>query len=1395
MNVDHDLVLDAGTGSWQLAGGTILGGTVATADGTALVLSTSGTLDSVILNTGVRIAGTATLNLTGAWSNRGTLTLSSGTLNLGGVFTPDALGDFQRRGGTVNLTGTLNNVGRVLVLNATTGPWRLDGGTINGGSVLLNDGTTLTASSASGNSLNGVTVDGDIELSGAGQLTVTNGLTLNGTLALGNSSSPGTISFNGSQTFTGAAVVRLGNVFPNSFGSGNGTVTLGPNVVVQGGVGRLNNVINQGLIDLSQPSADVYLQGSNWRNTGTIRLSRGTINLDGMFTPAALGTWQRSGGTVNVTGTLNNAGQTLDLDAETGSWQLVGGQINGGIITTSGGAELIPGYQATLNGVTLETDVTVGPFGLLSLNGSWVNRGTLRVMGGVVDLGGTFTLAALGNFRRSGGTVNLTGTLDNTGTDLLLDDATGNWYLGGTIHGGTVITSGSASFLGYFSSGHLDGVVFNGQLQTTGGTVTVTNGLTLNGTLDIGAPFYGGNLIFQGTQTVSGTGTVVFSDAGNSVTATDGTVTFGPQVTLRGGTAFISGFINQGTFDLSAIGGHFTLAGTGWRNDGVMILGQSTLDLGGTFTREALGDFRRSGGTVNLTGTLDNTGGTLNLNDATGSWRLAGGTILGGTVTTTGVNQLLVTEQGGTLDGVNLETTLTINPGQHLGLAGTWQNRGRLLLHGGQLDLGGAFTPAALGHFRWTTGTLNLTGTLDNTGTTLDMDHATGSFDLNGGTILGGTVNVRGAAHLVPGSGTNQLIGVTVNGSIDIGAGTLTVTDGLVVNGTVTLGIGAGGSHLTFAGSQTFAGVATVLFEGSGYASLEATNGTVTLAPSVTVLGQAAQAAHLVNVASQGTIVLADPKANLFLEGNSWRNEGRIDLTAGTLNLGGTFSVVGLGDVRRLGGTVNLTGVLDNTGQTLTLDAGTGSWQLVGGTIRRGTVIAHDGAALIPTSSMGTLDGVTLEADVTVASNARLSLAGNWSNQGILTMDYGLLNLGGTFTLAALGTLRRQGGTVSLTGTLENSGTTVTLTDATGGWVLDGGTIDGGTVDLQGSAGLTVLGGLNRVNAVTINGNLNLVSAALTVTNGLTLNGTLTLGAGFNAGALLFRGTQTLDGNATIMFQGGSGANALVVTTDGDTLTLGPNVNVHGSTGSLGESPYWTSGINVGLVIEGTISAEVMNQTITLTAATIDNQGLLRATNGGILSLERHESAGTGISNSGMVFIDAGSNLMADGVYVQTDGATYLNGGTLAAPLVDLQGGLLGGAGVIVGHVRNAALITVGFDGVPGSLAIQGDYTQTADGTLAMEIGGTDPGTGYDYLSVSGTATLDGTLEVSVLDGFFAQPGDTFTLVNFGQLQGEFATVDGLHPHRQEVYFDPVYDDTGFTLVAMARRHGGRQQD
>ena len=63
----------------------------------------------------------------------------------------------------------------------------------------------------------------------------------------------------------------------------------------------------------------------------------------------------------------------------------------------------------------------------------------------------------------------------------------------------------------------------------------------------------------------------------------------------------------------------------------------------------------------------------------------------------------------------------------------------------------------------------------------------------------------------------------------------------------------------------------------------------------------------------------------------------------------------------------------------------------------------------------------------------------------------------------------------------------------------------------------------------------------------------------------------------------------------------------------------------------------------------------------------------------------------------------------------------------------------------PGILDVVGNYSQTAAGTLAVELNGTTVGTQYDQLNVTGTIALAGTLAVT--SGFTPAEGDGFAIV------------------------------------------------
>jgi hypothetical protein len=105
--------------------------------------------------------------------------------------------------------------------------------------------------------------------------------------------------------------------------------------------------------------------------------------------------------------------------------------------------------------------------------------------------------------------------------------------------------------------------------------------------------------------------------------------------------------------------------------------------------------------------------------------------------------------------------------------------------------------------------------------------------------------------------------------------------------------------------------------------------------------------------------------------------------------------------------------------------------------------------------------------------------------------------------------------------------------------------------------------------------------------------------------------------------------------------------------------------------------------------------------------------------------------------------------------------GTLGGSGVVQGDVNNlGSAMSPGNS--PGMLTVDGNYNQASGGTLAIEIGGTQPGVEHDVLNVLGEASLAGTLSVSLIDGFTPGGGDTFkVLTAAGELTDLGLTLGG----------------------------------
>jgi hypothetical protein len=118
-----------------------------------------------------------------------------------------------------------------------------------------------------------------------------------------------------------------------------------------------------------------------------------------------------------------------------------------------------------------------------------------------------------------------------------------------------------------------------------------------------------------------------------------------------------------------------------------------------------------------------------------------------------------------------------------------------------------------------------------------------------------------------------------------------------------------------------------------------------------------------------------------------------------------------------------------------------------------------------------------------------------------------------------------------------------------------------------------------------------------------------------------------------------------------------------------------------------------------------------------------------------------------------------------------------------VGNLSNVGGTVHPGDG-PGILSVTGNFTQSSSGTLDIQIGGPDAGTGFSQLNITGTAALGGTLDVSLLGGFTPSNGETFTILTSAGLNASmFSAYNGLQ--EGNVTFTVAYTPGDVILDAI----------
>jgi len=134
------------------------------------------------------------------------------------------------------------------------------------------------------------------------------------------------------------------------------------------------------------------------------------------------------------------------------------------------------------------------------------------------------------------------------------------------------------------------------------------------------------------------------------------------------------------------------------------------------------------------------------------------------------------------------------------------------------------------------------------------------------------------------------------------------------------------------------------------------------------------------------------------------------------------------------------------------------------------------------------------------------------------------------------------------------------------------------------------------------------------------------------------------------------------------------------------------------------------------------------------------------------------------------------------------EGDSLVGSGSVEGELINRGKVSPGNS--PGIQSFS-SFTQEFTGTTIIEIGGLQPGPGsmnvddgYDQINVTVLADLNGTIEVSIINGFVPQVGDQFQIMTFGSVEGDFANYKGINLGN-DLILKPQVSESGILLEVV----------
>ncbi|WP_235501713.1 autotransporter outer membrane beta-barrel domain-containing protein [Trabulsiella odontotermitis] len=1224
---------------------------------------------------------------------------------------------------------------------------------------------------------------------GTGELTISNGGSVTGADSVIGSvaGSTGIVTVDGvgSALMTYSMIVGKGMLLITGGGSaitgndsGGGTsIGIGSTVTVEGA----GSSLTYGYGGL-QINGDLSItdggQVTSPNNRGTANVNSGaTLTVDGTDSMLTSGNFNvgagglmavTRGGNVVTTGSSGDViNGTVTVDGAGSEWTNNGNFFMGNtagtsptIAITNGGAVILaPGGQMMANNATSSALITV--------DGA----------GSRLNTGGTFSMQGVNPTDPTTIQVTNGGALNSNAINI-------GRFLGDiariTVDGdGSTWTTTAATNIGLQGSG--TATLTNGAVMTSGGGITVGAQKGSTGTFDISGGASVNAINASGTlQSLNvgggGTGTLNIHE-GSSVTA--GATSIGVGYYTDTGTGFLTVDGTDAVLNTTS----FAVGSSLWNYD-IPNTGTLTIANGGEVNSTGTGLL---GNRVSSTGTVDIS--------SDGRWNLANAS---------GVAQNLTVGNSGT-GTLNIDTTGTVTAGNTVIGSGA-TGVGTVKVDGTDASLSTAqLTVGNAGQ-----GTLNIT---DN-GVVNSV-----SYGVVGGAVnSNGEVNVSsdGQWNLINAGGVAQ--GLTVGNS---GTGTLNInTTGNVTAGSVSIGsavTGVGTANID--GTDALLNTAAITVGASGQGTLTITDGGVVNSTGGGILGNVAGSTGDVDVSTGGQWNLINDSGvgqNLFVGGSG---EGTLNIhadssvTAGTTNIGfylpsfgpggtGTVTVDGAGAVLNTtamtigyvgegtlaitnNGVVNSSGagtVAANAGSTGTVDVSSNSeWNLVNtvtgavqnlnvgnngagtlninttGTVTAGNTIIGSGATGVGTVKVDGVDALLNAAAMTVG----------YAGKGTVTLtdDAMLQSL-----TASLGSAAGSDGTVNVSsGAQWNIGDTSQYTLTIG---------DAGTGTLNINTGGRVSGGLAPItlgNAATGNGTLNVDGTGSLLRSpvvylGMAGSGILTLSNG---------GTLETENPVELAMQAGSSGTFNIGAAHGESaagagfITGADSVNMGAGTGTLVFNHTVTDPTTAGgyqftplITGNGTVMQDaghtVLNTENTYSGTTQINGGTLTTTS-------QSTTGNTGLGTSAVNIAAPGtldvagattdgtgnftfSNLLTGNGLLSVDLASAADtfdfapsAGTAFAGVADLKNSTFALSGDNAAALTDAMLMTS-----TGNTTTVSDGVQQTDGlafnggTLALDI------------TLPGAAQSDGVLQTGTLvagAGTFSRNGRDFQASGTGNVQ------------------------------------------